>query len=44
MASDLPLMVQTAYAELLDRAAAAAFDEAFPAAAAFTAKTLRGRR
>jgi hypothetical protein len=44
MASDLPLMVQTAYAELLDRAAAAAFDEAFPAEGVFTAKTLRGRR
>lgn len=44
MPPDLPLMVQTAYAELLDRAAAAAFDDAFPVEGAFTAKTLRGRR
>ena len=44
MASDLPLMLQTAYAELLDRTVAAAFDDAFPAEGVFAAKTLRGRR
>jgi hypothetical protein len=44
MASDLPLMVQTAYAELVDRTVAAAFDEAFPAEGVFTAKTQRGLR
>jgi hypothetical protein len=44
MITDLPLMVQTAYAELLDRARADAFDEAFPDDGAFIAKTIRGRR
>lgn len=37
-------MLQTIYADLLDRAAANAFAEAFPADGAFTAKDLRGRR
>jgi hypothetical protein len=44
MSTDLPLMLQTAYAELLDRARSTAFAEAFPADGAFTAKTVRGRR
>ncbi len=44
MATDIPLMLQTVYADLLDRAAASAFAEAFPADGAFVAKALRGRR
>jgi hypothetical protein len=44
MTAELPLMVQTAYAELLDRVRSAAFAEAFPADGVFTAKTVRGRR
>jgi hypothetical protein len=44
MAADQSLMLQTAYAELLDRARSAAFAEAFPADGAFVAKTVRGRR
>ena len=44
MAADLPLMLQTAYAELLDRTRSAAFAEAFPADGAFIVKTVRGRR
>jgi hypothetical protein len=44
MTGELPLMVQTTYAELLDRARSDAFAEAFPADGAFTAKTVRGRR
>ena len=37
-------MLQTVYADLLDRAATDAFAEAFPADGGFTAKELRGRR
>lgn len=44
MATDLPLALQTAYADLLDRASTAAFSEAFPDDGIFTPKTLRGRR
>ena len=44
MPSDLPLMLQTVYAELLDRARADAFETAFPAGGAFTPETQRGRR
>ena len=44
MATDIPLMLQTVYADLLDRARANAFAEAFPDDGAFTVKTLRGRR
>lgn len=44
MASDIPLSLQTAYADLVDRCASAAFDEAFPEEGAFTPKTVRGRR
>jgi hypothetical protein len=44
VASDIPLMLQTVYADLLDRAQANAFADAFPADGAFTVKTLRGRR
>lgn len=43
MLSDISLIAQTAYAELLDRARSAAFDEAFPDDGAFTPKVLRGR-
>jgi hypothetical protein len=39
-----PLVLQTTYAELLDRCAAAAFSEAFPVDGAFTPKTIRGRK
>ena len=44
MIADQPLVLQTAYAELLDRTRSTAFAEAFPADGAFTAKTVRGRR
>jgi hypothetical protein len=44
MAAELPLMVQTTYAELLDRVRSAAFSEAFPADGVFTVKAVRGRR
>jgi hypothetical protein len=39
-----PLVAQTTYAELLERCANAAFDEAFTEEGAFTAKTIKGRR
>jgi hypothetical protein len=39
-----PLVTQTTYAELLERCANAAFDEAFAEEGAFTAKTVKGRR
>lgn len=42
--SDIPLSLQTAYADLLDRCASAAFDEAFSEDGVFTPKTVRGRR
>jgi hypothetical protein len=38
------LVVQTTYAELLERCAAVAFGESFPEDGAFTPKTIRGRR
>ena len=38
------LVLQTTYAELLDRCAQAAFGESFPADGVFTPKTIRGRR
>lgn len=44
MSSEIPLSFQTAYAELLDRAAGAAFVSAFAEDGAFTAKTVRGKR
>jgi hypothetical protein len=39
-----PLVVQTAYAELLERCAGAAFNDAFIEEGAFTPKTIKGRR
>ena len=39
-----PLVAQTTYAELLERCANAAFDEAFVEDGAFTAKAIKGRR
>jgi hypothetical protein len=39
-----PLVAQTTYAELLERCANAAFDQAFTEEGAFTAKTIKGRR
>ena len=42
--STLTLETQTAYAELVERTAAAAFDEQFGAAGGFVSKTVRGRR
>jgi hypothetical protein len=39
-----PLVAQTTYAELLERCANAAFDQAFAEEGAFTAKTIKGRR
>jgi len=44
MPSDLPLTLQTVYAELLERARADAFSAAFPSGGSFVAKTQRGRR
>ena len=41
---EFPLMLQTTYAELLDRARAAAFSEDFPDNGAFTVKVVRWRR
>jgi hypothetical protein len=40
---ELPLTLQTIYAELLDRCGSAAFDEAFDGEGNFTAKTTKGR-
>lgn len=39
-----PLVMQTTYAELLERCAAAAFDASFPEDGVFTSKTIKGRR
>ena len=39
-----PLVVQTTYAELLERSAKAAFDDAFIEDGAFTSKNIKGRR
>lgn len=39
-----PLVMQTTYAELLERCAAIAFSEAFPEEGTFTSKTIKGRR
>jgi hypothetical protein len=44
VATDIPLMLQTVYADLLDRAKADAFADAFPADGVFTVKVVRGRR
>ena len=44
MASDVPVALQTIYAELLDRAASADFADAFPENGTFVAKDIRGRR
>lgn len=44
MAGDIPLALHTAYAELLERCASAAFDEAFGEEGVFTPKTLKARR
>jgi len=44
MPADIPLMLQTVYADLLDRAGASAFAAAFPADGAFVVKMQRGRR
>lgn len=40
----LPLLTQTAYAELVERCATADLEQAFGEAGAFTAKTVKGRR
>jgi hypothetical protein len=39
-----PLVMQTTYAELLERCGSAAFGTSFPAAGTFTSKTIRNRR
>jgi hypothetical protein len=44
MASEIPIVLQTAYADLMDRAASAAFEDAFPDEGVFVSKTVRGRR
>jgi hypothetical protein len=44
VAADVPLALQTLYAELVDRAASDAFDEAFAEEGTFVPKTVRGRR
>ncbi len=43
-ATDLPLVLQTAYADLVDRATSAAFGDAFAEEGSFVAKSARGRR
>lgn len=44
MPLDLPLAMQTQYAELLEQTASEAFEEAFAEDGSFVAKTIRGRR
>ena len=44
MPSELPLALQTLYAELLERVVAADFQASFPSNGTFVAKTIRGRR
>ena len=44
MATEVPLTLQTAYAELVDRCGSDAFASAFPEDGSFTSKTIRGRR
>lgn len=44
MAAEIPLSLRTAYAELLERCAAAEFEQAFAEEGVFTPKTIRGRR
>lgn len=44
MPSDVPVSLQTIYAELLDRAASADFTDAFREDGTFVAKDIRGRR
>jgi hypothetical protein len=44
MAAAPSLLIQTTYAELLERAAATAFTDAFPEDGTFTPKTVSGRR
>jgi hypothetical protein len=44
MVSEIPLALQTAYAELLDRCASAAFSQAFGENGVFTPKSVRARR
>jgi hypothetical protein len=44
MASDVPLALQTVYADLLERVATADFAAAFAEAGSFTSKTVKGRR
>jgi hypothetical protein len=39
-----PLILQTTYAELLERCASAAFGDSFPADGVFISKTIKGRR
>jgi len=43
MTTQIPLMMQTTYAELLERTRAAAFSDDFPEDGTFVPKTLRGR-
>lgn len=44
MANDIPLALHTAYADLFERCASAAFDEAFPEEGTFVSKTVRSNR
>lgn len=44
MIDKIPVPLQTIYAELLDRAASAAFSEAFPEDGTFVSKTIKGKR
>ena len=44
MPAEIPLMLQTTYAELLDRTRAAGFSADFPTDGAFAVKVVRGRR
>ncbi|MEQ8281932.1 MAG: GSU2403 family nucleotidyltransferase fold protein [Parvibaculum sp.] len=44
MSSKIPMAMHTAYADLVDRCAAAAFEDAFAGDGTFVAKTVRGRK
>ena len=44
MMQKLPLLIHTAYAELIERCATADFEHSFSEPGAFTPKTIKGRR
>lgn len=44
MPNEIPISLQTMYADLVDRAATAALSDAFPGAGTFVSKAMRGKR